>query len=609
MTSQPDKKGKNDLLSPDSVVLYRQISKAEKVGGLRKKMKPVASAMDMKRVSEKIMKKKMRASQSMPDFRDPLRSVLRSVPFYAIHGMSAHVRRLSRTFSRSSFGTSAGTTMDGEIDPMLSDALESQGYTSRLVLVVFSVLMGAINFGYNTSVLNTPEHVIRSSLTHNSWVDDFSWAIIVSIFCIGGLIGSSIAPILLDTIGRKGFLLYNGIFLTFVLLFESLSISVMMMALSRLLIGISCGGTTVAVPLYLGEIAPVGLRGSLGTLNQFAMVVGILLAQILGKPLGYDPGWRVLLAIGAVFSSLQVLLSPFVVESPRWLVMQGENKKAKELLILLRNEREDSSIIKLELESMMEVSEQEKKEISVGILVRNPKLRLPFMIGIALMLFQQFSGINAVFYYSTGFFASAHFTDPYLGTVLAGAVNVVATGFAVELMDRAGRKPLLILSSIGMTISSCLLTFALVASPILDVDMGYLEVVGVMLYVAFFEFGLGPIPWAITAELFGSIERATAMGACSCINWVASFLIGLLFPALNQLLKSYSFVPFAVMTLLAAIFSYAVVPETKGKTLPEIQESMFSGGNAKKGGAMSDAAADIDYEDPPEINGVKFEVY
>jgi len=531
--------------------LQNPVASGPQKSGMRKNMS-FANAQEYKRGKLNAARKPIRQVQSMPDFRDPLRDILRSVPFYAIHGMGSHVRKLSKTFSRHSFsGTQRGK--DSLFDSQISDAIQKQGYTTRLILVVFSVLMGAINFGYNTSVLNTPEAIIRQSLTSRPWVDDFSWAIIVSIFCIGGLLGSTIAPPLLDTMGRKTFLLYNGIFLTLALLFQAVSMGVMWLAVARLLIGVSCGGSTVAVPLYLGEIAPVNLRGSLGTLNQFAMVVGILLAQILGRPLGNDPGWRILLGIGAIFSTLQVLLSVFIVESPRWLVMQGKHGKARELLKILRGEAETSELLNMEIQSMLEVSNMERREISVGTLVRNPRLRLPFMIGIALMVFQQFSGINAVFYYSTGFFTRAGFSDPYLGTVLAGTVNVVATWFAVELMDRAGRKALLVLSSVGMTVSSCVLTFAMVAGPMLQIELGYLEIFGVLLYVAFFEFGLGPIPWAITAELFGAVEVAMfreTVGGINIIIITTSIYRSLLHPNSLLLLLLQYYLPTSCCTAI-----------------------------------------------------------
>eukprot|EP00468_Gymnochlora_sp_CCMP2014_P009929 CAMPEP_0167745514 /NCGR_PEP_ID=MMETSP0110_2-20121227/3191_1 /TAXON_ID=629695 /ORGANISM="Gymnochlora sp., Strain CCMP2014" /LENGTH=572 /DNA_ID=CAMNT_0007630159 /DNA_START=99 /DNA_END=1817 /DNA_ORIENTATION=+ len=516
-----------------------------------------------------------RSENDMKDIRKPMKNLLMRVPLYAIHGMSAHVRAISRTVSRNSMASSELGEMGQETDLLMKDSvIAHQGCTPRLAIVVLSVLMGAINFGYNTSVLNTPEDVIRAAL-EDQYVDDFSWAVVVSIFCMGGLIGSSLAPPLLDTIGRKRFMVVNGIVLTLVLLLEASSVSVMMMVLSRLFIGICCGGTTVVVPLYLGEIAPVRLRGSLGTLNQFAMVVGILLAQILGKPLGGDPEWRILLAVGAIFSTLQVLLGVCVVESPRWLVMNNRLEEARETLCLLRGETDDENdYITVELESMKEISEEEEKDITVSTLVRNKKLRFPFMVGVTLQLFQQWSGINAVFYYSTGFFENAQFADPYLGTVLAGLVNVLATGLAVELMDRAGRVSLLVLSSIGMTVSSLVLTASLIISAYYNIELGAIEVMGVLSYVAFFEFGLGPIPWAITAELFGSAERATAMGACSAVNWVANFIVGLMFPAMNSSMGAYTFLPFALVTLIASLFSYAYVPETKGRTLAEIREAM-----------------------------------
>eukprot|EP00471_Norrisiella_sphaerica_P007503 CAMPEP_0184491336 /NCGR_PEP_ID=MMETSP0113_2-20130426/20166_1 /TAXON_ID=91329 /ORGANISM="Norrisiella sphaerica, Strain BC52" /LENGTH=574 /DNA_ID=CAMNT_0026875659 /DNA_START=148 /DNA_END=1872 /DNA_ORIENTATION=+ len=518
----------------------------------------------------------VRSENDIKEIRNPMKNILRRIPFYAIHGMSANVRAISRTVSRDSLASGdiseAGTH---ETDLLLPEVIAQQGCTPILAAAVLSSLMGAINFGYNTSVLNTPEFAIRTNLD-DSYVDDFSWAMIVSIFCMGGLIGSSLAPPILDTIGRKKFMLYSGIFLTICLLFEACSMSVMMMVIARFGIGINCGGSTVAVPLYLGEIAPISLRGSLGTLNQFAMVVGILLANVLGKPLGTDPEWRYLLGIGAIFSTLQVVLGVCVVESPRWLVINGQVQEAEKILRQLRGSGEDSKFLEIELESMLDLVEEEKQEVSVSSLVRKPALRFPFLVGVSLQLFQQWSGINAVFYYSTGFFENAQFADPYLGTVLAGAVNVLATGFAVELMDRAGRKPLLLLSCLGMTISSCLLTASLIVSSYFNVELGYIEVMGVLSYVAFFEFGLGPIPWAITAELFGPVERATAMGACSAVNWIGNFIVGLTFPTMNGALGSYTFLPFAAVTLVATLFSVYYVPETKGKTLAEIRESMFN---------------------------------
>lgn len=503
--------------------------------------------------------------------------------------MGSHIRNISRSISKATLhGSEAdlhkiAEDSDSQVDlhehlnPLkLPDALATQRCTCRLGIVVVSVLLSAINFGYNTSVLNTPEDVIRRALGgEEGYVDDFSWAIIVSIFAIGGLMGSALAPPILDTVGRKRFMLYNGVFLMGALLFQSASVSVLMMVIARLLVGVSCGGTTVAVPLYLGEIAPLNLRGSLGTLNQFACVVGILLAQVLGQPLGGPGEWRLLLGIGAIFATAQIALSAWVVESPRWLVMHEKFQDAERILMSLRGN--DSVFVHLELDSMHCATMTEQRSLSAGQLFRSEKLRFPFLIGIALQIFQQWSGINAVFYYSTGFFENANFANPYLGTVLCGAVNVVATGVAVDLMDRAGRRPLLILSAVGMTVSSLLLTGALLRSQVAPEQaalMGYIQVAGVLAYVAFFEFGLGPIPWAITAELFGGAERATAMGACSAVNWVGNFIVGMTFPSLNAALGALTFVPFAVVTAIAAVFSWRYVPETKGRTLVEIQKEM-----------------------------------
>jgi len=240
--------------------------------------------------------------------------------------------------------------------------------------------------------------------------------------------------------------------------------------------------------------------------------------------------------------------------------------------------------------------EEESQETGFRALLRNKMLRFPLMVGLVLQLSQQFSGINAVFYYSTSFFDRAKFTDPWLGSVLAATVNVISTFLAIHLMDRLGRRTLLLLSSSTMALSCIALTITLyitsesVNIPIttggtLDptsvinnnnnsVLLGYISVGCVLLFVIFFEIGLGPIPWLIVAEIFPSRARAKAMTLAASLNWISNFIVGVTFPLLQLVLDKWTFIPFGVCSLLTFAFTIEYVPETKGKTLEDIQDEI-----------------------------------
>jgi SP family facilitated glucose transporter-like MFS transporter 3 len=459
--------------------------------------------------------------------------------------------------------------------------LSSPSYTISLILAVFTSVLASFQVGYNSGVLNVPEAVIRSALE----LAEVEWSIIVAIFAIGGLLGSIFGARTADSLGRKNFLVANNVLFIAGGLCQALSVNFGLMALGRLLIGIGCGGVTVVVPLYLGEISPAHLRGSLGTMNQFSMVIGILIANILGKPLGGEQEWRYLLGLVLIPALLQIILSPVLLESPLWLVLQHTNKSlmmAEEALCKLRGTED----VDFELECMLANKEEDRRHKSSGdSMIKtlfNPIYRLPLTVGLVLQLAQQFSGINAVFYYSTGFFAKAHVSDPWLGSVLAASINMLATALAIPAMDRIGRRVLLILSSAGMMLSCVGLTISLYY---MEFQPGYqdsvlfstLAVFGVLMFVTFFEFGLGPIPWLIGAEIFPSKIRSSGMAAASIVNWSANFCVGLSFPHINNFLGVYTFLPFGAVLVLVIVFIVAVVPETRGKSLEEIQEEIMGG--------------------------------
>ena len=347
------------------------------------------------------------------------------------------------------------------------------------------------------------------------------------------------------------------------------------------------------------------------------------MAVVIGRPLGTEEQWRYLVGLVLLPSMLQIIMSASMLESPLWLVVTGGAKglsQAEEILCSLRGH--DS--VQMDLDAMLhhrDMTQQQKQASGSSLRSTLRSLfrrsyRRPLLTGIALQVSQQLSGINAVFFYSTAFFAQAKVDDPWLGSVLCCAVNVLATWWALSIMDRVGRKTLLLVSAAGMALSAIALTFFLTsasssnpsptssAASLSSLSLytsasshspstptpspsptspsssstpslfSYLSIVFVLLYVTFFELGLGPIPWTIGVEIYPAAIRGPAMSLSSTVNWLSNFLVSLAFPHLSAKLGGFAFAPF-VVALVATVGVVAVaVPETKGKSVEDIMEAM-----------------------------------
>jgi MFS transporter, SP family, solute carrier family 2 (facilitated glucose transporter), member 3 len=311
----------------------------------------------------------------------------------------------------------------------------------------------------------------------------------------------------------------------------------------------------------------------LGTLTQFALVSGILVADLLAFPFATEQGWRVLFAVTVVTAAAQLICAPFLLESPRWLLGRDPNSlKARYIIKKLRGLRHDHEVETEVALFVMGGAAQRQEDSSTWHVLQemwgHSRLKVLLLSSLVLQAAQQLSGINAVFYYSTSFFDGV-IDNPLLGTTIVGAVNVVATYVALLLMDKVGRKTLILWSSGGMLLSCVVIVLSL---------LGYfghiLALVAVNVYVIFFEIGLGPIPWLIVAEMFEAKYVAVAMAVSSQMNWTCNFIIGLVFPYMSIYLGAYSFVPFAIVLLFAFIFTATVLPETQGTTPGELAAEM-----------------------------------
>uniref|UniRef100_A0A3P9NVR1 Solute carrier family 2 member 3b n=1 Tax=Poecilia reticulata TaxID=8081 RepID=A0A3P9NVR1_POERE len=454
-----------------------------------------------------------------------------------------------------------------------------------LLFCVSTAAIGSLQFGYNTGVINAPELKLRAffeNVSSERYGQPFPpgsitivWSFAVAVFSVGGMIGSLSVGVIVNKFGRRKSMLFSNVLALLgggLMGLSSLCRSFEMIILGRLVIGVFCGLCTGLTPMYLGEISPTALRGAFGTLHQLGVVIGILVAQIFGleAALGSDRLWPLLLALTILPALIQSAMLPFCPESPRYLlIVLNEEEEARKALERLRGTDDVNNDIKEMKEEGMKMAME--KKVSIPELFRSPKYRQPIIIAIVLQLSQQLSGINAVFYYSTGIFKTAGVPQPIYATIGAGVVNTVFTVVSLFLVERAGRRTLHLVGLAGMAVSALLMTIflSLVKS---NQVMSYLAIVAVFTFVASFEMGPGPIPWFIVAELFSQGPRPAAMAVSGCSNWTANFLVGLGFPLLEELCGPFVFLIFLVLLILFFIFTYLRVPETKGRTFDEIEQ-------------------------------------
>ncbi|NIG60935.1 solute carrier family 2, facilitated glucose transporter member 4 [Pontoporia blainvillei] len=428
-----------------------------------------------------------------------------------------------------------------------------QRVTGTLVLAVFSAVLGSLQFGYNIGVINAPQKVIEQGY-NETWLGrqepegpgsippgtlTMLWALSVAIFSVGGMISSFLIGVISQWLGRKRAMLFNNALAVLggaLMGLAKAAASYELLILGRFLIGAYSGLTSGLVPMYVGEIAPTHLRGALGTLNQLAIVIGILIAQVLGLEsiLGTATLWPLLLGITMLPALLQLVLLPFCPESPRYLYitrnLEGPARKSLKRLTGWADVSEALAELKEEKRKL-----EHERPLSLLQLLGSHIHRQPLIIAVVLQLSQQLSGINAVFYYSTSIFETAGVGQPAYATIGVGVVNTV---------------------------------FTLVSERV--PAMSYVSIVAIFGFVAFFEIGPGPIPWFIVAELFSQGPRPAAMAVAGFSNWTCNFIIGMGFQYVADAMGPYVFLLFAVLLLGFFIFTFLKVPETRGRTFDQI---------------------------------------
>ncbi|KAJ7402942.1 TRAF2 and NCK-interacting protein kinase [Pitangus sulphuratus] len=487
--------------------------------------------------------------------------------------------------------------------------------TGTLVLSVFTAVLGFFQYGYSLGVINAPQKVIEAHYgcvlgvipldghTTNTSGEDGTdpqagtkgtltpladtsedlatsphiltmyWSLSVSVFAVGGMVSSFTVGWIGDRLGRvKAMLLVNILSITGNLLMglAKFGPSHILIIAGRAVTGLYCGLSSGLVPMYVSEVSPTALRGALGTLHQLAIVTGILISQVLGLDflLGNDEMWPLLLGLSGVAALLQFFLLLLCPESPRYLYIKlGKVEEAKRNLKRLRGNCDPMrEIAEMEKEKQEAASE---KKVSIRQLFTSSKYRQAVIVALMVQISQQFSGINAIFYYSTNIFERAGVDQPVYATIGVGVVNTVFTVISVFLVEKAGRRSLFLAGLMGMLISAVAMTVGL-ALLSQFAWMSYVSMVAIFLFVIFFEVGPGPIPWFIVAELFSQGPRPAAIAIASFCNWACNFIVGMCFQYIADLCGPYVFAIFAALLLLFFLFACVKVPETKGKSFEEI---------------------------------------
>lgn len=444
--------------------------------------------------------------------------------------------------------------------------------TGNGLLVRISVIaaIGGLLFGYDTGVISGALLYIRKDLH----AGQFEREAIVAVLLLGAMVGALASGYLADRISRKWTKVFSGGLYFAAALGCAFSVNAEMLIGCRFVLGISVGTASFVSPLYISEVSPPRVRGGLTSFNQMAVVTGILIAYIVNylfKDFAYN--WRWMLGIAALPGAMLAVGMLTVPHTPRWLTLSGQRDRAKQVLERLRSGDEDADV-DAEMDEIEEANRAEG-ETSVRTLFE-PRLRPMILVGITLAIAQQFVGVNTVIYYAPTILSDTGLTNAasLAGTLVVGVTNVVFTIAAVLLLDRVGRRVLLNVGTVVLMIALLVLG-AYFSSSTLQHDYGWLALGGLVLFIAGFAIGLGPVFWLMISEIFPVGVRSKAMSVATIFNWGANFLVAQTFLSLSGWISRQGvFFLYAGLAVLALVFFVLRVPETRGKSLEEIQEEV-----------------------------------
>jgi sugar porter (SP) family MFS transporter len=440
-------------------------------------------------------------------------------------------------------------------------ATVKQGFLWRVSLIAG---LGGILYGFDVGIIAAALIYVQRSFGLSTRMQE----VVVSVVLVGAMLGAIVGGSIADRIGRRKTLMWGGAIFLVGSLLAPVSPDVSALVIARALLGVAIGFTSVTAPVYVSELAPPQSRGRLIGLYQFALTVGVAVADLSGYWLAAPGGWRYMFGIGAIPAALFLLLVLTLPESPRWLAAQGRFADAHAVLCSYTDE---AGAAMLSEDIRTGLATQVERRWSA---LWSPSVRGLLFIAVGFTVLQQVTGINTILYYGPRIFALAGVASDrtaILATFLVAAVNVLATVIALLLVDRIGRKPLLYAGVGGMTAALAVLSYAFHDQAALGPALGVTALVCLIVYITCFAFSMGPIAWILVSEVFPLRLRGRGVAAATLGSGISNFFVSITFLSLLHSLGTASvFLMYAGFCILTLFFVRFVVPETKGRDLESI---------------------------------------
>jgi SP family galactose:H+ symporter-like MFS transporter len=430
--------------------------------------------------------------------------------------------------------------------------------------------VGGLLFGYDTGVISGAILFIKQQFSLSATMEE----VVVSAVLVGAVMGAAIGGALTSRFGRRSMIILAGIIFTVSAVGTALAPAVSWLIAARVVSGIAIGIASFISPMYIAEIVPADVRGSLVAVNMLAITSGIVIAYLVDYAFSPIQGWRYMFGLAAIPSIALVIGMWWLPDSPRWLISKSKVDQARQILQRART----ASDVGPEIADIQKSMEKQGPGGMKGLF--QPSLRMPLIVGLGMAVFQQITGINTVIYYAPTIFKFAGISGAGPAILAGAGLTMVMWIFHVEaifLLDRVGRRPLLLIGVAGQIVGLAILGAAF-QFPQLASLQSYVAIGGLVIYVACFAFGLGPIFWLLISEIYPLKVRGAAMSAVTVTNWASNLVVAVTFLSLVGVLgHAGTFWLYGIIAVGAWVFFYLLVPETKRKSLEQIEEHWRSG--------------------------------
>ena len=447
-----------------------------------------------------------------------------------------------------------------------------------LYLVTIVASLGGLLAGFDMGVISGALLFIE-----DTWpLDDITKGWVVSSAIVGAVIGAASNGHFSDVYGRKKIIIATAVIFILGSLLSAIAPSVGWLIFARMLVGVAVGMVNFIVPIYLSEISPQRIRGMLVSLYQLAITAGILFSYLInGVYADSEYSWRLMMFSG-IYPAIVLLIGIiFLQDTPRWLISKKREKEAEAVFNKIEPETDAKEKIKEIKETLKAEAKKSKQKLAF-----QKWMLTPILVGVGMMFAQICTGINTIIYYTTTIFKVSGFsanTAAIYATIGVGVVNFLMTVVAIVWVDRWGRKPLLYVGCTGMMLSMICLGASFEYAAVLGENLKYFATGSVLVYIACFAFSLGPVTWIMVSEILPLKIRGMAMSVCTVSNFAFNFIIVLTFPILlSRIGEAHTFWLYGAICFISLFFIYFYVPETKGRSLEEIEKNWQNSIPARK---------------------------